>query len=304
MPNTLPPIVSDRDIVEYRRRILEALEPGTDFLPLMSFKLLPGMQARDVAACAEAGAIAGKYYPSGSTTNAADGPRSSEDVAEALSAMEELGLVLCIHGEDPGAPVLAREAAYLTQVEGIRKSWPRLRLVLEHLSSAESVDFVAKGGEGMAASITAHHLLFTIDDMLGGGMDPHLFCKPILKSAADRAALREAAFSGSDKFFFGSDSAPHPRKAKEGARIPGGIYSAPTAICALAELFESAERLDAFSAFVGGNGARFYGLSEPSSALILERRSWTVPEEIDGIVPMMAGRRLSWSIVEPSQREG
>jgi dihydroorotase len=297
MPNTLPPVASAASIAGYREAIRSALPRGSGFRPLMTFKLLPGMSREEVIGCAEAGAVAGKYYPSGATTNAADGPRSPEEVASALNAMAELGLVLCVHGEDPEAPSLRRETAFLSQIEKIMARWPRLRIVLEHLSTADAVAFVASGPETLAATLTAHHLLYTIDDMLGGGLNPHLFCKPILKSAADRGALRTAAFSGSPKFFFGSDSAPHPRSKKECALAPGGVYSAPTAVPALAGLFEAEGALTALPAFLSSFGAAFYRLDPPVGSLGLVRRSWVVPGEIDGVVPMCAGESLSWDFV-------
>lgn len=296
MPNTLPPVADAGTLAAYRQAIVDGLPGNSDFVPLMTFKLLPGMSASLIRACAAGGAIAGKYYPSGSTTNAADGPGDPESVAEALDAMEERGLVLSIHGESPEAPSLEREGAFLSTLEAILARWPRLRVVLEHLSTREAVDFVRSGPERLGSTITAHHLLFTIDDMLGAGLNPHLFCKPILKSADDRAALRQAAFSASPKFFFGSDSAPHPRAAKEGSSAPGGVYSAPTAIPALAGLFESEGCLDALPSFVAGNGARFYRLPPPTGSIRLQREAWKVPGEIDGVVPMCAGAVLAWSI--------
>jgi len=159
------------------------------------------MREAEVEALARAGTVAGKYYPSGATTNAADGPRSFDEVEEVLDAMEAQGLVLCIHGEAPEAPVFEREHAFLPSVERLLLRHPKLRIVLEHLSDARSVQFVAHGPENLAATITAHHLLFTIDDMIGNSMNPHLYCKPVLKFAHDRDALRDAVLSGSKKFF-------------------------------------------------------------------------------------------------------
>lgn len=296
MPNTLPPIADAAALVAYRQEILDSLEPGSSFTPLMTFKLLPGMDARRVAECVAAGAVAGKYYPSGSTTHAVDGPRNPAEVAGVLDAMQDAGVVLSIHGEMPEAPALEREEAFLPVLESLLEGWPRLRIVLEHLSSAAAVDFVLSGPDRLAASVTAHHLLFTIDDLLGGALNPHLFCKPVLKTAEDRARLRDAAFSGSPRFFFGSDSAPHPRAAKESARAPGGIYAAPTALPALVELFESQGAVPSLFPFLSGNGARFYGLPAPEGFVRLIRQPWTVPAEIDGVVPMCAGQTLAWQL--------
>jgi len=293
MPNVVPPIASGAAIEAYRREILAAA-PGLE--PLMSFKILPGMGAGAVLDCARAGAIAGKYYPVGSTTNAQDGVPGPDAVREELAAMEEAGLVLSIHPEDPGAPVLDREAAFLPQVERILAAHPRLRVVLEHLSTRAALDFVLAGPDRLAGTATAHHLLLSLDDLLGGALDPHLFCKPVLKPAADRDALRAAVFRGEAKLFFGSDTAPHPRAAKEGRRAASGVYSAPSALCALAGLFEEAGALGALGPFAAGRGAAFYGLPPPSGSLELVREAWTVPEELDGAVPLFAGRRLPWRL--------
>ena len=300
MPNTLPPVADASSLEQYREEILGSTR-GSGLLPLMAFKLLPGMGRDAVTACVEAGAVAGKYYPAGATTNAADGPSCPEAVADALDAMEEADIVLSIHGEAPEAPSLEREGAFLGTVEKILGRWPRLRIVLEHLSTKDAVDFVRAGPERLGATITAHHLLFTLDDMLGSGLNPHLFCKPILKSASDRAALREAVFSAKQgstqsRFFFGSDSAPHERAAKERTSAPGGVYSAPTAIPALVGLFESEGALVALEPFVASNGARFYRMAPPSGTLRLRREAWSVPETIDGVVPMCAGTVLSWRL--------
>lgn len=300
MPNTLPPIASAPSLVRYRDEILSATQ-GSGFLPLMAFKLLPGMDAATVETCVQAGAVAGKYYPAGATTNASDGPSGPEAVADALDAMEEADIVLSIHGEAPEAPSLEREGAFLGTIEKILSRWPRLRIVLEHLSTKESVDFVTSGPDRLGATITAHHLLFTLDDMLGSGLNSHLFCKPILKSARDRDALRDVAFSANQgfsksRFFFGSDSAPHNVAAKQRASAPGGVYSAPTAIPALVGLFESEGVLEALRPFIALNGATFYGLPSPQGSLRLRRTTWKVPSEIDGSVPMCAGTELAWRL--------
>jgi dihydroorotase len=295
MPNTLPPVADAETLGLYRRQIREAAaKAGRPFEALLAFKLLPGMSAETVTSCVREGAVAGKYYPAGTTTNALDGPSRPEDVTDALDAMEDSGIVLSIHGEDPDAPVLEREGAFLRTLDGILRRWPRLRIVLEHLSTAQAVRYVAEGPDRLAATITAHHLLFTLDDLMGGGMNPHLFCKPVLKTAVDREALRTAAFSGSPKFFFGSDSAPHSRLAKEKGLAPGGVYSSPVAVPALVELFDRNGALEALPRFFSLNGAAYYGLAPASGRLRLARESWIVPQELDGAVPMLAGKTLGW----------
>jgi dihydroorotase len=310
MPNTVPPIASGAEVEAYRAEILAA---APDLEPLMAFKLLPGMGSAAVLGCARAGAVAGKYYPAGSTTNAQDGVGEPEAVLGELAAMEEAGLVLSIHPEEPSAPVLEREAAFLPRVEFILSRFPRLRVVMEHLSTRAALEFVLAGPERLAGTITAHHLLFCLDDLLGDALDPWLYCKPVLKPASDRDALRDAVLSGrggpggageSARLFFGSDSAPHARAAKEGRRAASGVYSAPTALCALAALFEEAGALDALRDFVAVGGAAFYGLPPPSGSIELDRSAWTVPEELDGSVPMLAGRELSWRIAGAESHRG
>jgi dihydroorotase len=298
MPNTVPPIASAGEVAAYRGEMLAA--SGGAMAPLMSFKLLPGMAARTVKECAAAGAIAGKYYPRGATTNASDGLADPSEAAEALGAMEEAGIVLSIHAEEPSAPVLEREAAFIPRLERILALYPALKVVVEHISSAALLEFVLASPARVAGGVTAHHLLFTLDDLLGEGMDPHLYCKPVPKGERDREALRDAVFRGEGKLFFGSDSAPHPRAAKEGGRAAAGVYSSPSAVAALAGLFDEAGALGALEGFLSRRGAAFYGLPPAEGELLLERRDRRVPEEADGAVPMLAGETLRWSISRPA----
>jgi dihydroorotase len=296
MPNTAPPVSSASGVAAYRSEIADASRSAGALAPLMSFKLLPGMKAEAARGCAAAGAIAGKYYPAGSTTNASDGLSDPSEAGEALAAMEEAGTVLCVHAEEPSAPVLDREEAFIPVLERILAAYPRLRMVVEHVSSAALLDFVLSSPERVAATVTAHHLLLTLDDLLGEGLESQLFCKPILKTAKDRDALRDAVFRGEGRIFFGSDSAPHPRTAKEAPHAAAGIYSSPSAVAALAGLFDSEGGLGGLEPFLSSRGAAFYGLPPPRSRLSLERREWVVPGEIDGIVPMLAGETLAWTV--------
>jgi dihydroorotase len=303
MPNTLPPVTDPPGLKSYQAEIETAAGKIRDsgsarirfFQPLMAFKLLPSQGRSDVMALAQAGALVGKYYPSGSTTNADDGPASPESVAEALGAMEEAGLVLSIHAEDPLAPVLKREESFLPVVERIAADFPKLRIVVEHLSTAAAVEWMAKARTGIAATISAHHLAFSLDDLMGGGLDPHLFCKPVLKTSRDREALRKAAFSGDERFFFGSDSAPHPRLRKEGPLAPAGVFSSPAALPLLAEIFEGSGKLDRLEGFCSVYGARFYGLPLNQGGLLFKAEPWIVPSEIGGAVPMLAGKTLAYT---------
>ncbi len=300
MPNTVPPVSSASGVAAYRAEIVGATgtrrSAGSALVPLMSFKLLPGMGAEAVRGCAAAGAIAGKYYPAGSTTNASDGLSDPSEAEEAMGAMEETGTVLCVHAEEPSAPVLDREEAFIPALERILADHPRLRMVVEHVSTAALLGFVLSAPARVAATVTAHHLLLTLDDLLGEGLETHLFCKPVLKTSRDRDALRDAVLRGEGRLFFGSDSAPHPRAAKEAPRAAAGIYSSPCAVAALAGLFDSEGGLGGLEAFLSRRGAAFYGLPPPEGRLSLERREWVVPGELDGVVPMLAGQTLAWRV--------
>ena len=293
MPNTLPPINTPDRLAAYRDDIL-SLAP--DFKPIMSFKLYPGMSADAVKAMEASGALMGKLYPAGVTTNSEDGVKSWHDIKDALRAMCDLDLVLSIHCETPDAFVLDREYEYHREFAEIAKAFPDLRMVFEHMSDRRSVDFVASLSGRVAGTITAHHLLLTLDDVIGANMNPHTFCKPVVKGPDDRKALRQAAFSGDKKFFFGSDSAPHLKAKKESGSAGGGIYSSPCAVPLMAELFEKNGRLDKFENFMSVYGPAFYGLPAATSRITLVQKNSTIPPVIDGIVPLCAGKTLSWAL--------
>ncbi len=293
MPNIVPPLSGERALHDYRRAVSAALAAGGKACaPLMSFKLLPGMGERAVRACGEAGAIIGKYYPSHATTNASDGVPRPEAIREELLAMEDCGLVLSIHAEDPLAPALEREEAFLPVVDRLIRDYPALRITLEHLSTKAAVQAVLAWPDTVAATISAHHLAFTLDDIVGGALAPAYFCRPILKSEADRRALLGAASSGSGKFFFGSDSAPHGPQAKQAGAA--GCYSAPVALSLLAQVFEEAGALGALEAFCSRAGAAFYRLEPNPGKVGFYREPWTVPLLMDGVEPLAAGRTLPW----------
>ncbi len=293
MPNTVPPVTTAEALKRYRERIVAA---APAFEPLMTFKLTENLDPATIRTLAAAGALAGKYYPAGVTTNAADGVRSPQRVAAHLAAMEEAELVLCIHAEEPGAEVLDRERRFLPRIEWIVERFPRLRLVVEHVSDAQTVRFLSGMPSRVGATVTAHHLLYSIDDLLGDAVRPHLYCKPLLKRAADRDALRGVVFSGDRRFFFGSDSAPHPRGEKESACGAAGVYTAPVAVPLLIELFENHDALDRLPAFVGESGADFYRLPRSGVSRRYVKESWIVPRVVDGAVPPNAGEGLSWKI--------
>lgn len=294
MPNTLPPITSPEAIQSYRQEILAAA-PGLE--PLMSFKLLPDFDPGAIPALKEAGAVAAKYYPAGATTNAEDGIRNPKEAYALFEALQQAGLVLCVHAEDPDAPVFEREAAFLPHIARIARDFPRLKVVVEHLSSRAAVEAVLQLPRSVGATITAHHLAFTAEDMLGGKLDSRLFCKPIVKFDADRRALVEAAVSSSGRFFFGSDSAPHSPKAK--AAGAAGSFTAPVALSLLAQVFEEAGRLETYEDFTSRFGADFYGLPLNRGELICEKRPWRVPDATGGVVPVCAGEELEWSFRDP-----
>jgi dihydroorotase len=295
MPNTIPPIATAKLVKDYRDEIVSAAQ---GFEPLMTFKIMADMDAARISELKAAGAIAGKLYPQGSTTNAEDGPDDIEALYPVFAEMMKEQLVLCIHAEDPASPVLTREKNFIPQVKRIVRDFQDLKIVFEHVSSADAVAFVAGSGVNIAATVTLHHLLFTLDDMLGGSLNPRLFCKPLIKEEKDRAAIREAVFSGNRKFFFGSDSAPHSREKKLQAGA-AGTFSAPVLLPALASLFEEQEKLDLLEGFVSEFGAEFYGLEKNQDTITLEKRFFEVPDTVGDIVPLFAGQNLEWRIQKP-----
>jgi dihydroorotase len=324
MPNTTPPVVTAGDVLAYRREVADALGPGCE--PLMTIKILPTTTPDVILAAKEAGAVAGKVYPCGITTNSEDGiPRESleteppfgfsgslyqerewvnpdRNFLDCLAAMEQCGMVLCVHGEMPGFPVLNRELGFLGTVALILCEFPRLKVVWEHVTTGFVADRIGnwyeQTGGRIAATITAHHLLITMDDVVGDFLRPHLFCKPFAKLEADRKTLVYWATSGHPAYAMGSDSAPHERYRKENDCGCAGIFSAPVLIESLAEVFEAEGKLDRLQAFTSERGADFYGLPRNAGTITLERRDWTVPDEIGGVVPLWAGRVARWRVAD------
>ncbi len=325
MPNTRPPITTAAELEAYRKEVQEALcgtqgraggeagsaisacsegGPGAEdtpaasrireFNPLFSFELRPEQDREELRRLKAAGALCGKLYPKGVTTNSAEGAEDVFSLSGQFAAMAEEGIVLSVHGELPGLPVLEQEKAFLPLLKRICRKHPGLKIVLEHLSTKEAVETVAGLPARVGATITAHHLYSTIDDLLAGGLDRHLYCKPVLKFERDRQALREAACSGDPAFFFGSDSAPHPRGDKEGACGAAGIFSSAAALPVLAEVFAEEGRLSMLDDFCGRFGAEFYGLDVCGDRIELTEETWTVPGELCGAVPYLAGRTLRW----------
>lgn len=293
MPNTVPAINTPERLIAYRDEII-SLAHG--FKPIMSFKLYPGMSADAIKTMASSGALLGKLYPAGVTTNSEDGVKSWHEIKEALGAISDLGLVLSIHCEKPDSFCLEREYEYHQEFAAIAKAYPDLRMVFEHISDRRSIDFVAGLSDKVAGTITAHHLLLTLDDVIGANMNPHTFCKPVVKGPKDRDALQKAAFSGDKKFFFGSDSAPHLKTKKESGSAGGGIYSSPVAVPLMTELFEKNGQLDKLENFMSVYGPAFYGIKPAESRITLVQKKSTIPAVTDGIVPLCAGKILSWGL--------
>ena len=291
MPNLAPPVSTAETLLSYRKEIQKAA-PG--FEPLMTFKLLPGMTTEMVTALKDAGAIAGKYYPEGVTTNSEDGIRNTSELYPILEAMEEAHLVLCIHGEAPGEPVLEGERAFLPQFEEMIARFPRLRMVFEHVSTAEGVALVESLPETVAATVTVHHLLFTFEDMMASGLDPHLYCKPIVKTENDRREIERVVLEKNPKFFFGSDSAPHPAAAKTTAPIAAGVYSAPAAMPLLIDFFDTHDALDRLEDFTSRFGPEFYSLSLNRGNSVWVNVPQVLPGVVDGAIPLWAGKKLLW----------
>ena len=307
MPNLKPPVATAEALRAYRARILAALPPGADFEPLMTLYLTDRTTPDEVAAAAAAGAFAAKLYPAGATTHSDAGVTDLRRLDPVLEALAEHGLALLVHGEvtDPDVDVFDREAVFVErELAPLVERHPRLRVVLEHVTTAEGVDFVRAAPPRVAATVTAHHLLMNRNALFEGGLRPHHYCLPVLKRERHRRALLEAVAEGHPRFFLGTDSAPHPVRAKESACGCAGIYTAHAALELYAEAFEEAgalERLEAFAAF---HGPDFHGLPRNRGTVTLVREPWTVPEaygEGPGrIVPLRAGATVRWRLAGDS----
>ncbi|WP_210201011.1 dihydroorotase [Cohaesibacter sp. ES.047] len=265
MPNLVPPVVTTSDAAAYRERILAALPSGHSFEPLMTLYLTEGSDPADVEAGVKSGLIkALKLYPAGATTNSDSGVRKIEAVYPVLEKMSEIGVPLCVHGEvtDPDIDIYDREAVFIDRVlDPIRQRFPALRIVMEHITTKDGVDYVMGAGPATGATITTHHLIINRNAYLVGGIKPHYYCLPVAKREEHRLALRKAATSGNPKFFLGTDSAPHPDKAKETACGCAGIYTSINTVSCLAHVFEDEGALEHLEAFASLNGPAFYGLS-------------------------------------------
>lgn len=304
MPNLKPPVTQVADALAYRERILAALPTGSHFQPLMTLYLTDRTSIETVRQAKQAGIIAFKLYPAGATTNSDAGVTDILAMLPVLREMAEQNLPLLVHGEvtDPAIDIFDREAVFIERIlQPIMQKLPDLKIVFEHITTAEAAQLVCGAGDNLVATITPQHLLLNRNDLLVGGVRPHHYCLPILKRESHRKALLQAATGAqSHKFFLGTDSAPHPQHAKENACGCAGVFSAMTAIELYAEAFDSVGALNKLQAFASQNGARFYGLPENSDTITLIKQPQNVPESIpmgDGrLVPMRAGGQVAWSL--------
>jgi len=304
MPNLKPPITTTAMAQDYCQRILAARPAGSRFTPLMTLYLTERTRPTDIAEAKASGIVhALKYYPAGATTHSDAGVTSIERAYGALAAMEEHDLPLLVHGEvtDPSVDIFDREAVFIDRVlAGIIERFPKLRVVFEHITTAEAAEFVLGARAGVAATLTPQHLLLHRNAMFEGGIRPHHYCLPVLKRAHHREALLAAATSGNPRFFLGTDSAPHARQTKEAACGCAGIYSAHAGIELYAEAFDAVGHLDRLEAFASFHGADFYGLPRNQTTLTLRREPWRVPESFafgnDTLVPFRAGTDVTWRL--------
>ncbi|PDH57850.1 MAG: dihydroorotase [SAR116 cluster bacterium MED-G06] len=281
MPNLVPPVVTGADAAAYRDRIMAAIPAGADFTPMMTLYLTEGTDPDDLVAAAKSGLItAVKLYPAGATTNSASGVRDIDKVMPVLEAMAEADVPLCVHGEvtDPEIDIFDREAVFIDRVlDPLRTRLPQLRVVMEHVTTSDGVEYVKGGGDSIAATLTTHHLFINRNHILAGGIRPHYYCLPVAKRESHRRALLTAAMSGDASFFLGTDSAPHLDQAKLAPCGCAGIYTAPNTLACLAQIFEAEGALDRLNGFVAVHGAAFYGVPVNGGTVTLRRETDAQP---------------------------
>ena len=305
MPNLVPPVTTTAHALAYRQRIIAAVPPGLRFEPLMMLYLTDNTPPAEIATAKASGRVHGvKWYPTGVTTNSQHGVTDIRRCDAVLAAMEAHDLPLLVHGEvtDPSVDVFDRERVFIERhLIALLQRFPWLRVVLEHVTTRQAVEFVIQAHARVAATITAHHLLLNRSAVFIGGLRPHHYCRPVLKREEHRQALLAAATSGNPKFFLGTDSAPHPKHAKESARGCAGIYTAHAAIELYAEAFEQAGALDRLEAFASFHGPDFYCLPRNHDRITLEQQSWRVPQQFgdgqDTLVPLRAGEFVVWRLI-------
>lgn len=305
MPNLVPPVVTTEDARAYRERILAALPEGATFQPLMTLYLTGNTPPEEIARAKASGIVhAVKLYPAGATTNSDRGVTDIRAVYPVFEAMQREGMLLCVHGEvvDPAIDIFDREKVFIDRVLApLLRDFPELKVVMEHITTRDAAEFVKAAPAHVGATITAHHLLYNRNAMLVGGIRPHYYCLPILKREEHRQALVAAATSGNPKFFLGTDSAPHPKHAKESSCGCAGCYTAHAAIELYAEAFEQAGALDRLEGFASHFGADFYGLPRNEDSITLVKEEWTAPAPIEvesgvELVPLRTGEALHWRL--------
>ena len=304
MPNLKPPVTTTAQAVAYRERILAAVPAGLDFTPLMSLYLTDNLPADEIKRAKAAGVVAVKLYPAGATTNSDAGVTDMRNTYATLEAMQREGLLLLVHGEVTSADIdlFDREAVFIEQqLIPLRRDFPELKIVFEHITTKEAADYVTQADQFLAASITAHHLLYNRNAIFTGGLRPHYYCLPVLKRELHRQALLHAATSGSAKFFLGTDSAPHPAALKEHASGCAGCYTAHAALELYAEAFEQVHALDKLEGFASFHGADFYGLPRNQGQVTLRKASWQTPDSYPfggaDLKPLRGGESLPWQLM-------
>ncbi len=306
MPNLSPALTTLDSLLAYHQRLIAAAKNTPDFEPYLTFYLNESVTPDDLIASKQYPFIlGGKLYPAGVTTNSTEGVASIRKLYPQLEVMQQHNLVLQIHGETITDDIFDRERAFIeTHLTMLIKDFPRLRIILEHISTQAAVDFIQKAPEHVAATITPHHLMFNRNQLLAGGIRPHYYCLPILKRERDQQALQQAAFSGHPRFFAGTDSAPHSQPQKENACGCAGVYSAPFAVAMYAQVFDAANQIQHLEAFLSHFGAAFYQLPQTNSEIELVRESHIIPQSLplgnETVVPLAAGQTLSWRVLEKS----
>ena len=303
MPNLRPPVTTAQQALEYHQRILAAVPEGRNFQPLMTLYLTDNLPPKEIARAKEAGVVAVKLYPAGATTNSDAGVTDPRKTYRTLEAMQRADVPLLVHGEvtSPDIDLFDREAVFIEQqLMPLRRDFPELKIVFEHITTREAAQYVQGAGRFTAATITAHHLLYNRNAIFTGGIRPHYYCLPVLKREEHRLALVQAATSGSDRYFLGTDSAPHPAHLKEHASGCAGCYTAHAAMELYAEAFDAAGALDKLEGFASFHGPAFYGLPRNSGTLSLVRESWTPPDSFAfgeaELKPLRAGEALAWRV--------
>jgi len=306
MPNLVPPIVDTVGALSYYQRIIDHRPAASSFEPLMVIYLTDKTCPSELEKAHASGKVfAAKLYPAGATTNSDSGVTDVKNVYGVLEMMAKLGMPLLVHGEVTAdeIDIFDREAIFIEQIlKQVVQDFPSLKIVMEHITTKQAVEFVTNAPSNVAATITAHHLLYNRNHMLVGGIKPHFYCLPILKRNIHQAALVGAATSGSAKFFLGTDSAPHPKDKKEAACGCAGAYTSFAAIELYAEVFAQEDALDKLEAFASHNGPDFYGMARNIDTITLDNNSWTVPDTMplghDSVVPLKAGEQITWSVTD------